>query len=32
MLAELRRIFDQQAQNGRVRFDYDRLVYYGQLK
>ena len=32
MLAELRRIFDRHAENGRVRFEYDTHVYYGQLK
>ena len=32
MLAELRRIFDQHAQNGRVRFEYETHVYYGRLK
>lgn len=32
MLAELRRIFDQHAQNGRVRFRYDTHVYCGRLK
>jgi ubiquinone/menaquinone biosynthesis C-methylase UbiE len=32
MLAELRRIFDRHAGNGRVRFEYDTHVYYGQLR
>jgi SAM-dependent methyltransferase len=31
MLAELRRIFDAHAQDGRVRFEYLTHVYYGQL-
>lgn len=31
MLAELRRIFDQHAENGRVRFEYATHVYYGRL-
>ena len=31
MLRELRRIFDAHQQNGRVAFEYDTLVYYGQL-
>ena len=32
MLQELRRIFDQQAENGRVAFDYETRVYFGKLK
>jgi len=32
MMAELLRIFDTYAENGRVRFEYDTHVYYGQLK
>jgi len=32
MMAELRRIFDRYADNGRVRFEYNTHVYYGQLK
>ncbi|MFO1512348.1 MAG: class I SAM-dependent methyltransferase [Verrucomicrobiota bacterium] len=32
MLGELRRIFDAHQQGGRVAFDYDTLVYYGQLR
>ena len=32
MLAELQRIFDEYAENGRVRFEYNTHVYYGQLK
>ena len=31
MLAELREIFDAHQSAGRVRFDYDTIVYYGQL-
>jgi ubiquinone/menaquinone biosynthesis C-methylase UbiE len=31
MLRELRRIFDGQQVNGKVSFDYDTRVYYGQL-
>lgn len=31
MLRELRRIFDEHQVNGRVRFEYDTRVYYGQL-
>jgi ubiquinone/menaquinone biosynthesis C-methylase UbiE len=31
MLRELRRIFDACQENGRVSFDYDTRVYYGQL-
>jgi SAM-dependent methyltransferase len=32
MLAALKLLFDTYAQNGKVTFDYDTLVYYGQLK
>jgi len=32
MMAELLRIFDRYAENGRVRFEYNTHVYYGQLK
>jgi SAM-dependent methyltransferase len=32
MLRELRRIFDDHRVNGRVSFDYDTRVYYGQLE
>jgi ubiquinone/menaquinone biosynthesis C-methylase UbiE len=32
MLKELRRIFDQHAENGRVSFDYKTRVYFGKLK
>ena len=32
MVAELRRIFDAHAENGRVRFEYDTHVYYGHLE
>lgn len=31
MLRELRRIFDAHQTNGRVRFEYDTQVYFGQL-
>jgi len=31
MLTRLREIFDVHQQDGRVAFDYDTLVYYGQL-
>ena len=31
MLAELRRIFEAHQSGGRVMFDYDTIVYYGQL-
>jgi len=31
MLAELRRVFDRYAENGRVRFEYATHVYYGQF-
>jgi len=31
MLHQLRRIFDRHQLNGRVSFDYDTRVYYGQL-
>ncbi|MGZ4731325.1 MAG: class I SAM-dependent methyltransferase [Terriglobales bacterium] len=31
MLRELRRMFDAHQVNGRVRFEYDTRVYYGQL-
>ena len=31
MLRELRRIFDEHQVNGRVAFEYDTRVYYGQL-
>ncbi len=31
MLAELRHLFDQYVDGGRVRFGYDTHVYYGQL-
>jgi SAM-dependent methyltransferase len=31
MLAELRRVFDRHAKNGRVRFEYDTHVYFGRL-
>lgn len=31
MLRELRRIFDEYQVHGRVRFEYDTRVYYGQL-
>jgi SAM-dependent methyltransferase len=32
MLGELRRIFDEHANAGRVAFDYNTRVYFGQLK
>lgn len=32
MLSELRRIFDEHAEAGRVAFDYNTRVYFGQLK
>jgi ubiquinone/menaquinone biosynthesis C-methylase UbiE len=32
MLKELRRMFDQHKVSGRVSFEYDTRVYYGQLK
>jgi hypothetical protein len=32
MMAQLRRIFDQHAEKGLVRFAYDTHVYYGRLK
>jgi SAM-dependent methyltransferase len=32
MLHELRRIFDTHQVNGRVAFEYNTLVYYGQLR
>lgn len=32
ILAELRRIFDEHNQNGRVRIEYTAHLYYGQLK
>ncbi len=32
MLQELRRIFDAHQVDGRVGFDYDTLVFYGQLQ
>lgn len=32
MLRELRRIFDQHAQDGRVAFDYQTRVYFGRLR
>src|SRR5579863_1204668 len=32
MLAELRRIFGAHAEEGRVRFEYDSHIYYGQLE
>lgn len=32
MLKELRRIFDQHAEGGRVAFDYKTRVYFGKLK
>jgi len=32
MLAELRRMFDTHAENGRVRFEYSTHVYYGRLE
>jgi SAM-dependent methyltransferase len=32
MLKELRRIFDEHAQSGRVSFDYKTRVYFGKLK
>jgi SAM-dependent methyltransferase len=32
MLKELRRIFNEQAENGRVSFDYKTRVYFGKLK
>lgn len=32
MLADMRRIFDAHAENGTVRFEYDLIVYYGQLQ
>ncbi len=31
MLSELRRIFDENQMNGRISFDHDTRVYYGQL-
>ena len=31
MLGELRRIFDEHQLNGRISFDHDTRVYYGQL-
>lgn len=32
MLGQLRRIFDEHANGGRVAFDYNTRVYFGQLK
>jgi SAM-dependent methyltransferase len=32
MLHELRRVFDAHQENGRVVFEYNTLVYYGQLE
>jgi ubiquinone/menaquinone biosynthesis C-methylase UbiE len=32
MLEKLRRIFDQHQKNGRVAFEYDTKVFYGQVK
>ena len=32
MLEELRRLFDAHQANGRVTFEYNTLVYYGQLR
>jgi SAM-dependent methyltransferase len=32
MMTELRRIFDEHAQNNRVRFEYMTHAYYGQLR
>ncbi len=32
MLAELRRIFERFQQNGRVAFEYDTNLYYGQIQ
>jgi len=32
MLRELRKVFEQHAQNGRVGFDYKTRVYFGQLE
>jgi ubiquinone/menaquinone biosynthesis C-methylase UbiE len=32
MLRELHRIFDRHQANGRVSFDYDTRIYYGQLE
>ena len=31
MIADLRRVFDENQQNGTVAFDYDAEVYYGRL-
>ena len=31
MLQELRQIFDARQENGQVAFEYNTLVYYGQL-
>jgi SAM-dependent methyltransferase len=31
MLADLRRIFDQHEQNGRVRMEYDTKIFFGKL-
>jgi len=32
MLAALRQLFDEHAENGRVRFEYQTHIYYGQLE
>lgn len=31
MLRDLRKVFDSHQQDGKVRFDYDTLIFYGQL-
>jgi len=31
MIQQLRQIFDEHQQNGKVRFDYDTKVFYGQI-
>lgn len=31
MLRDMRRIFDEHARNGKVRFEYDLVIYYGRL-
>lgn len=31
MLRDMRRIFDEHARNGTVRFEYDLVIYYGKL-
>ena len=32
MLAELEKLFDMHEENGRVRFEYETHIYYGQLQ